>query len=203
MMDGRAIVVLIVEDEPVVRKAAVRWVGHAGFETLEAPDAHAALEVLETRPDISLLFTDVDMPGKIDGVELAEIVHQRWPDIKILVTSGRVSLLDADLPDDGRFLAKPYSSEAVRRAVQEAAPSEQPNGSMTAGELSDQLVFLGLSTAELARLTGTEEKWCEQLVRGEAPIPRWLNLLTVYWGYYDEALKIAREFAEDLAERGG
>jgi hypothetical protein len=68
---------------------------------------------------------------------------------------------------------------------------------MTAGELQDQLKFLGLSVEDLAALTGTELVWCRRLVAGAEPIPHWMNVLTVFWSYYEEALQIARGMSKD------
>ena len=89
----------------------------AGFEVLDAPDADAALALLSTRPDVDVLFTDVQMPGGMDGLELARRVHAWRPHIRILVTSGGLRLNDEDLPDDGHFLPKPYEVATVARAL--------------------------------------------------------------------------------------
>lgn len=99
--------VLIVEDEPFVRELAVAAVEDAGFEVVEADNAQAALEILKSRSDVGVLFTDVNMPGVLDGMDLARLVHEQWPAIRLVVTSGRALL--EPVPDDGRFVAKPYS----------------------------------------------------------------------------------------------
>jgi CheY-like chemotaxis protein len=88
-----------------------------GFSVLEAPNADAALTVLESRPDVKLLFTDVQMPGSLNGMELARKVHARWPHILLVITSGRERPTPAEIPDDGRFVAKPYSAEELLEQV--------------------------------------------------------------------------------------
>jgi CheY-like chemotaxis protein len=106
-------VILIVEDEPLLRELAVGVVEDAGFLALEAGDAAEAVAQLEARADIAVMFTDIQMPGSMDGLKLAHTVRDRWPPIKILVASGRVRLRPCDLPSDSAFLEKPYRGEAV------------------------------------------------------------------------------------------
>jgi CheY-like chemotaxis protein len=104
---------LVVEDEPLLRELAVEVVEDAGFVALEAGDAEQALALLETRSDIAVLFTDINMPGDMDGLELAHLARDRWPQIKILVVSGLVRLQPSDLPSNSAFLEKPYRGVAV------------------------------------------------------------------------------------------
>src|SRR5271154_1346438 len=99
--------VLVVEDEMVLRMRAVDIVEDAGFTAVEAVDADQALSILESRSDISLLFSDVQMPGSMDGLKLAHAVHNRWPSIKIILVSGQVKPSDAERPPDSRFFGKP------------------------------------------------------------------------------------------------
>jgi CheY-like chemotaxis protein len=106
-------VVLIVEDEFLLRMDAVDMIASAGFDTLEAVNADDAIEILETRPDIAVVFTDIQMPGSMDGLKLARAVRGRWPPIKIVATSGQVDVRAVDLPEGGRFLPKPYSPTQV------------------------------------------------------------------------------------------
>jgi two-component system, response regulator PdtaR len=106
-------VVLIVEDEWLLRELAVELVEEAGFVALQARDAEEAVALLEARSDIAVLFTDINMPGHIDGLELAHKVRDRWPSIKILVASGRFRLKQCDLPPTSAFLEKPYRGEAL------------------------------------------------------------------------------------------
>jgi CheY-like chemotaxis protein len=112
-------VVLIVEDEFLLRMDAVEMITAAGFEVVEAENADQAIEILEARRDITVVFTDIQMPGSMDGLKLARAVRGRWPPIKIVATSGRVNVAETDLPDGGRFLPKPYSSGQVRDLLQE------------------------------------------------------------------------------------
>jgi CheY-like chemotaxis protein len=111
--DKPAPVILIVEDDPFLRMLAVEFVEEAGFEALEAGDADQAIAILESRSEIAVLFTDINMPGSMDGLELALVVSNRWPAIEILVASGRVRLRQSDLPPNGRFLGKPYHAAAM------------------------------------------------------------------------------------------
>lgn len=99
--------VLVVEDEMMLRMRAVDIVEDAGFAPVEAINADDALAILESRSDIGLLFTDIQMPGSMDGLKLAYAVHERWPAIKIILVSGRLTLTDADKPADSRFFGKP------------------------------------------------------------------------------------------------
>jgi two-component sensor histidine kinase/FixJ family two-component response regulator len=106
-------IVLVVEDEMVLRMRAVDIVLDAGFVPIEAVSADQALEILELRDDISMLFTDIQMPGSMDGLKLAHSVHSRWPRIKIILVSGQIALTDADKPDDSRFFPKPLEIQQM------------------------------------------------------------------------------------------
>ena len=106
-------VVLIVEDDPLLRMLAVDVVEYAGFVAIEACDADEAVVLLEARTDISLLFTDINMPGSMDGLKLAHAVRDRWPPIKILIVSGQERLQPSQLPSNSCFLGKPYQAAAL------------------------------------------------------------------------------------------
>ena len=106
--------VLIVEDEPLVRLCAVEAVEGAGFEVIEAANADDAIRILESRTDIRVVFTDMHMPGLMDGLKLAHAVRNRWPPIKIIVTSGRERIAERELPTGGRFFAKPYDPAEIQ-----------------------------------------------------------------------------------------
>jgi CheY-like chemotaxis protein len=112
-------VVLIVEDDFLLRMDAADMIKAAGFEVIEAGNADQAIEVLEARPDITVVFTDIQMPGSMDGLKLARAVRGRWPPIKIVATSGRLHVDEVDLPEGGRFLPKPYSHAQVTRVLRE------------------------------------------------------------------------------------
>src|SRR5271170_2167328 len=102
-------VVLIVEDEALVRLSAVGMLEDAGFRMIEAVNSREVLELLAADSDVQLLFTDVNMPGAIDGLALAHEVHDRWPQIPIMVASAKREPQPGDLPVGSRFEHKPYS----------------------------------------------------------------------------------------------
>ena len=110
--------VLIVEDEMMLRMRAVHIVEDAGFSPVQAVNADQALSILESRSDISLLFTDIQMPGSMDGLKLAHAVHDRWPAIKIILVSGQVNPSDAERPADSRFFGKPLSDDQMIAELQ-------------------------------------------------------------------------------------
>src|ERR1700726_1852358 len=112
-------VVLIVEDEALVRMTALDMIEEAGFEILEATNADEAILLLEARRDITVVFTDIEMPGSMNGLRLAEAIRGRWPPIKIIATSGHCVVRDGDLPSGGLFLAKPYSLSQISSALRE------------------------------------------------------------------------------------
>lgn len=101
-------VVLVVEDHPFIRMDAVDLASAAGFEVLEAGSADEAILILQARPDIHLVFTDVEMPGTMDGIKLAHYIRGRWPPVKLIVTSGRSLLSESHLPEGAKFFVKPY-----------------------------------------------------------------------------------------------
>jgi two-component sensor histidine kinase/CheY-like chemotaxis protein len=111
--------VLVVEDEMVLRMRAVDIVEDAGFRSVEAVNADEAISILESRSDISLLFTDIQMPGSMDGLKLAHAVHDRWPAVKIILVSGRVDPSDAERPAESRFFTKPLSVERMITELRE------------------------------------------------------------------------------------
>jgi CheY-like chemotaxis protein len=108
----RPILVLVVDDEPLVRMLGADILEDAGFGVVEAGDAAEALEKLKDHPDVSVLFTDINMPGALDGLDLARVVHESRPDIRLLIASGRVRPDPGDLPA-GQFVAKPWDAEDV------------------------------------------------------------------------------------------
>jgi CheY-like chemotaxis protein len=110
-------VVLVVEDEPVVRMVAAATIQDAGFDTVEVADADSAIAILEDRIDIRIVFADTHLPGSMDGLQLARAIRDRWPPIELIVTSGLMKVQLQDLPERGVFLAKPYSLEALTAAV--------------------------------------------------------------------------------------
>jgi CheY-like chemotaxis protein len=116
--DGRCRpLVLVVEDEPLLRMAAVDMVEEAGFEPVEAADATEAVRILEARFDIRIVFSDIDMPRGIDGMKLAALIRNRWPPIDIILTSGHVDASEVDLPVRSMFFSKPYNEKVVVAAM--------------------------------------------------------------------------------------
>jgi CheY-like chemotaxis protein len=119
LAESKRPVVLIVEDEFLLRMDAADMIAAAGFEVLEAGNADEAIEILEARRDITVVFTDIQMPGSMDGLKLAHFVRDRWPPVKILATSARVRITASDLPEGGRFLPKPYSAGDIAATLHE------------------------------------------------------------------------------------
>jgi CheY-like chemotaxis protein len=106
-------VVLVVEDEMLLRMRAVDMVEDAGYTSVEAVDADEAVVILESRSDIALVLTDIQMPGSMDGLKLAHWVHERWPPIKIILVSGQLTLSTIDIPADSRFFGKPLEAREM------------------------------------------------------------------------------------------
>jgi CheY-like chemotaxis protein len=109
--------VLVVEDEAFLLFAIADELREAGFDVLEATNADQAIRLLETRQDIAILFTDIDMPGSMDGLRLSAAVRDRWPPIKIIVTSGKRQPAQDAMPSGGVFLPKPYAPETVAATI--------------------------------------------------------------------------------------
>ena len=105
--------ILVVEDEAVLRMDAAGLLEENGFRVVEAANADAALELLETRDDVRLLLTGIRTPGSCYGMDLAQQVHARWPNIRLVITSVQEKPPQAEIPDDGRFVAKPYQANEL------------------------------------------------------------------------------------------
>ena len=116
---GQRPVVLVVEDESLIRMNAMTMVEEAGFEVIAASDADEAIRILESRNDIRAVFTDVHMPGTMDGIRLARVVRNRWPPVALIVTSGQTNVPETDLPTGGRFLRKPYAAVQIESALRQ------------------------------------------------------------------------------------
>ena len=117
MDDRRIPSVLVVEDEPVVLMLASEMIEQAGWIALEATNSAEALEVLAQNPRVDLLFTDINMPGPMDGLELAACVRNLHPHMHLVVTSGKRIVADCLLPDGGTFLAKPYGCNQLIEVI--------------------------------------------------------------------------------------
>lgn len=111
--------ILVVEDEMLLRMRAVDIVEDAGFTPIEAANADEALAILESRSDVDLLFTDIQMPGSMDGLKLAHAVHERWPSIKIILVSGKLTPADSERPTDSRFFGKPLEVKQMIAEIKE------------------------------------------------------------------------------------
>lgn len=118
-MEFDPISVLVVEDEALIRMAVVVDLEEAGFNVLEAQNTDEAMSLLRSHPEIQALFTDIEMPGSMNGLTLAGAVHDRWPPIKIIVTSGHVLVRKRDLPEDALFVPKPYNNSEVVSTLRE------------------------------------------------------------------------------------
>ena len=117
MKSDSPIYVLVVEDEFLSRLHAVNLVEDAGYKAIEASNSEEAIAILEARKDIRIVFTDVDMPGTMDGLKLAHAIRTRWPPVELIVTSGHFNLSDADMPERGRFISKPYRDQDIVSAI--------------------------------------------------------------------------------------
>ena len=110
-------IVLIVEDEPFLRIQAADIAADAGFVVLEAANADEAIAILESRADVRVVFTDIQMPGSMDGLKLAHAIRNRWPPVAIIVTSGQVRPAGGMLPENVPFLGKPYEAVALTQLL--------------------------------------------------------------------------------------
>ncbi len=107
--------VLVVEDDTLIRLEVIEELESAGFSIIEAGNADQAIAVLEARQDIHLVFTDIDMPGSMDGLKLAAAVRDRWPPIHIIITTGKTR--PKEIPANALFIPKPYLGNAVVAAM--------------------------------------------------------------------------------------
>ena len=114
-------IILIVEDESLLRIHAADIAAEAGFEVLEAANADEAIVILEARTDIRIVFTDIQMPGSMDGIKLAQAIRNRWPPVTIVVTSGQVRPAAGALPENVTFLSKPYVAEDLSQLLTKLA----------------------------------------------------------------------------------
>jgi len=116
-MSLKTAVVLVVEDSPFILMNAVDLVTNAGFEGVGATSADEAIAILEVRTDIRLVFTDVEMPGTIDGLKLAHYIRNRWPPIHLIVASARTIQKESQLPTGSRFFSKPYDNDTIVKEI--------------------------------------------------------------------------------------
>lgn len=109
--------ILVVEDDALIRWSAADLVISAGFEAVEAASADEAIQILEARQDIRLVFTDVEMPGTMDGIKLAHYIRRRWPPVQLIIASGRAIVQESDLPEGTRFFHKPYQDYTIVKEI--------------------------------------------------------------------------------------
>ena len=107
--------VLVVEDDSLINLMATDELKTAGYDVISAFNADEAIEILENRGDIKLIFTDIDMPGSMDGLKLAAAVRYRWPPVRIVITSGKH--LPSELPEGAVFIPKPFSSAKIVETI--------------------------------------------------------------------------------------
>ena len=114
--------VLVVEDEYIIRMDAAIMIEEAGYNVVEACNADEAIAILETREDIRVVVTDVEMPGSMDGIKLARAIRDRWPPVELIVTSGRHRVRADELPPRAKFMPKPYAPDVLVRAIRTLHP---------------------------------------------------------------------------------
>jgi CheY-like chemotaxis protein len=120
-IDYRRYAVLVVEDDPILLMEAMELVEDAGLTAYGARHAEAAIRLLEKHLDIRILFSDVEMPGSMDGLKLARAVRDRWPPVTIIMTSGRAKVTADDMPENGVFFAKPYPPVEIVKTLNRIA----------------------------------------------------------------------------------
>lgn len=114
-------IVLVVEDEPLLRLFATDMIEDAGFEVIDVANSAAAIAVLEARSDVRIVFTDIDMPGGINGIRLGACIRDRWPPIEIIITSGKPWPVESPLPQRAVFFSKPYRQDRVIDTIRRMA----------------------------------------------------------------------------------
>ncbi len=117
MMMHRPKLVLIVEDDPLIRVDVTCNVEDAGYDVITASSADQAIELLETKPEISIVITDIEMPGSMDGLKLAAAVRKRWPPIELIITSAFRNPNADEMPERSLFLSKPYAVQDLHKAL--------------------------------------------------------------------------------------
>lgn len=119
--------VLIIEDEPVLRIEAIDMVEDAGFEAVEAMSVEDAIRILKKRPDIRVVYMDLDMPKGVKGIEIAAAIRDRWPPIEIILTAASFAKADLDLPVRSEFYSKPIQHGEIIAAMRRMAENELPS----------------------------------------------------------------------------
>jgi len=112
---------LVVEDEAFIRLMAADSLAERGFDVIEARDAAEALHILEEHDEVEILFTDINMPGEMDGLQLAGTVAVKRPDVRLVITSGSDGIIGGPIPNRGIYLAKPYRPDELAAAIRVSA----------------------------------------------------------------------------------
>jgi CheY-like chemotaxis protein len=162
-MSNRSTVVLVVEDDPIIRMGALRLVVAAGFEALEASGADEAIRILEDRGDIRLVFTDVGMPGTMDGIKLSHYIRERWPPVKLIVASGKAILDESHLPLGTKLFHKPYHDSSIIEAMISMlsdANASNPNARMAGAENQFAITAKATSDEPAGLRASRSEKHC-------------------------------------------
>ena len=115
--------ILVVEDEPLIRMEAVDMIEDAGFKVYDAANADAAIILMELHDEIGILFTDIDMPGSMDGLKLAAYIRDRWPPVAIIIASGKVDFTNMQIPEGSTFFPKPYPTEQIAAVLENIVES--------------------------------------------------------------------------------
>ena len=110
-------VALVVEDDALVRFDLAQTLGAEGYDTFEAANAQEAIEVLELNSEIRVVFTDIEMPGTMDGLALSHYVRKRWPPTVIVVCSGRFTPSKDEMPSGAFFVGKPYAPDVLGKVL--------------------------------------------------------------------------------------
>lgn len=118
---SKPLTVIVVEDEALLLMVIADELRDSGFNVHEACNADEAMALMERHRDISVLFTDIDMPGTIDGLRLSETVQKRWPEMRIIITSGKIRYNSIELPAGAVFVPKPYAVSRVAATIERLA----------------------------------------------------------------------------------
>jgi CheY-like chemotaxis protein len=117
--------ILVAEDDGLLRLMASELLEDHGYTVVEADSAEEAIKVMEQRKDVRLLFTDIQMPPGCDGLELVREVHNRWPKVRLVITSGQVQPARAEIADHGRFIRKPYRAKDLLDQIDELIENKE------------------------------------------------------------------------------
>lgn len=127
-------VILVVEDEPLVRMFLTDCLDEAGFKVFEAANADEAISILQARPDVQAVLTDIEMPGSMNGLGLTRVIRGRWPGVGVVVTSGRAQPGFDDVSDAVAFVSKPYLPDTIINVLRKMATPQilEPRSARTA-----------------------------------------------------------------------